>query len=138
MRHTFDYAHVSATNQTLDTQLDDLTRAGCTRIFQEKVSGTRTKSHALDELLAAVREGYVVVVNRLARLGPNTVHTIQLIEEFNRRGVHFRALDLGIDSSTPAGNMIIGVFSSFKQYERENNREKSLAASPWPSSKAST
>jgi DNA invertase Pin-like site-specific DNA recombinase len=84
------------------------------------------KSHALDELLAAVREGNVVGVNRLARLGRNTVHTIQLVEEFNRRRVHFRALDLGIDSRTSAGKMIIRVFSSFNQYERENNREKSL------------
>jgi DNA invertase Pin-like site-specific DNA recombinase len=41
MQHTFGYAHVSATNQNLDTQLDDLTRAGYMRIFQEKVSGTR-------------------------------------------------------------------------------------------------
>ena len=127
MQHIFGYARVSATDQNLDTQLDDLTRAGCSRIFQEKVSGTRTRSLVLDELLAAVREGDVVVVNRLARLGRNTVHTIQLVEEFNRRSVHFRALDLGIDSRTPAGKMIIGVFSSFNQYERENNREKSLA-----------
>jgi DNA invertase Pin-like site-specific DNA recombinase len=127
MQHTFGYARVSAIDQKLATQVEDLTQAGCTRIFQEKVSGTRTRSPALDELLAAVREGDVIVVNRLARLGRNTVHTIQLVEEFNRRGVHFRALDLGIDSRTPAGKMIIGVFSSFNQYERENNREKSLA-----------
>jgi DNA phosphorothioation-dependent restriction protein DptG len=60
-----------------------------------------------------------VVVNRLARLGRNTVHTIQLVEEFNRRGVHFRALDLDIDLRTPAGKMIIGVFSSFNQYDAE-------------------
>jgi DNA invertase Pin-like site-specific DNA recombinase len=51
-------------------------RAGSTRLFQEKVSGTRTKSYALDELLAAVRESDVVIVNRLARLGRNTGHTI--------------------------------------------------------------
>jgi DNA invertase Pin-like site-specific DNA recombinase len=127
MQHTYGYARVSAADQNLDTQLEDLTRAGCSRIFQEKVSGIRTRSHALDELLAAVREGDTVVVNRLARLGRNTVHTIQLVEEFNQRGVHFRALDLGIDSRTPAGKMIIGVFSSFNQYERENNRQKSLA-----------
>ena len=55
------------------------------------------------------------------------MHTIQLVEEFNRRGVHFRALDLRIDSRMLAGKMIIGVFSSFNQYERENNREKNLA-----------
>ena len=46
MQHTFGYARVSAADQNLDTQLEDLTRAGCSRIFQEKVSGTRTRSHA--------------------------------------------------------------------------------------------
>lgn len=127
MQHIFGYARVSSTDQNLATQVEDLTTAGCTRIFKEKVTGTRTSSPALTELLEAVREGDVIVVNRLARLGRNTVHTIQLVEEFNRRGIHFRALDLGIDSRTPAGKMIIGVFSSFNQYERENNREKSLA-----------
>jgi DNA invertase Pin-like site-specific DNA recombinase len=69
--------------------VEDLTQAGCTRIFQEKVSSTRTHSQALDDLLAAVREDDIVVMNRLARLGRNTGHTIQLVEEFNRRGVHF-------------------------------------------------
>ena len=127
MQHTFGYARVSAADQNLATQVDDITQAGCTRIFQEKVSGARTHSPVLDELLAAVRKGDVVVANRLARLGRNTVHTMQLVEAFNQRGVHFRALDLGIDSRTPAGKMIIGVFSSFNQYERENNRQKSLA-----------
>ncbi len=66
MQHTFGYARVSATDQNLATQVEDLAQAGCSRIFQEKVSGTRTHSPALTELLAAVREGDVVVVNRLA------------------------------------------------------------------------
>ena len=127
MQHIFGYARVSAVDQNLDTQLDDLTRAGCVRIFQEKVTGVRTSSPALDEMLALLREDDIVVVNRLARLGRNTIHTIQLVEEFNRRGIHFKALDLGVDSRTPAGRLIISTFASFNQYERENNREKSLA-----------
>jgi DNA invertase Pin-like site-specific DNA recombinase len=89
MQHTFGYARVSATNQNLNTQLDDVTRAGCSRILQEKVSGTRTQSLALNELLAAAQEGDIVCVNRLVRLGQNTVHTIQLVEELNRRGGTF-------------------------------------------------
>ena len=103
-------ARVSTTDQNLATQVEDLTHAGCTYLFQEKVSGLRTSSAALTELQAAVREGDVVVVNRLAWLGWNTVNTIQLLEEFNRRGVHFRALDLGIDSHTPTVKMNIGFF----------------------------
>jgi hypothetical protein len=90
------------------------------------VSDTRTSSPALTELLADV-----VIVNRLARLGHNTVHTIHLVEEFNRHGVHFRALDLGIDSRTPAGKLIIAVFASFKQYNRLSiRRTKSSKAPP--------
>ncbi|WP_288423974.1 recombinase family protein [uncultured Spirosoma sp.] len=127
MQHIFGYARVSAVDQNLDTQLDDLTRAGCTRIFQEKVTGVRTSSPALDEMLAMLREDDIVVVNRLARLGRDTIHTIQLVNQFNQRGIHFRALDLGVDSRTPAGKLIISTFASFNQYERENNREKSLA-----------
>ena len=74
-QHTFDYAHVSTTDQNLTTQVKDLTHPGYTRMFQEKVPGKRTSSPALIELLAAVREGDIVVVNR--------------------RGVRFRAIDLG-------------------------------------------
>ena len=47
MQHTFGYARVSASDQNLDTQLDDLTRAGCSFILKEKVSGTQTRSLAL-------------------------------------------------------------------------------------------
>jgi DNA invertase Pin-like site-specific DNA recombinase len=88
------------------------------------VLGTRTSSPALTELLA-VREGDVVIVNRLARLGRNTVHTVQLIAEFNRRSGHFRALDLGIDSRTPVGQLVSGVFARQLQAIRAR---KQLAA----------
>jgi DNA invertase Pin-like site-specific DNA recombinase len=69
----------------------------------------------------------VVIVNQLAWLGRNMVHTIQLVEEFNRRGVHFWGLDLGIDSRMSAGKLISGVLPSFAKYECKNSRNKSLA-----------
>ena len=53
MQHIFGYARVSATDQNLNTQLEDLTRVGCSRTFQEKVLGTRTSSPVLTELGAA-------------------------------------------------------------------------------------
>jgi DNA invertase Pin-like site-specific DNA recombinase len=61
------------------------------------------------------------VMNRFALLGCNMVHPIQLVKEFNRRGMQFRILDLYINSYTLADKMIIGLFSSFNQYGRENN-----------------
>lgn len=96
------------------------------RLPGESLGYLYSESGALDELLAAVQEGNTVMVNRRAQLGRNTMHTIQLVEECNRRGVHFQALDLGIGLRTPANKMIIRV-SFFNQYEREHNRQRSLA-----------
>ncbi|MVN79215.1 hypothetical protein GO988_23025 [Hymenobacter sp. HMF4947] len=73
MQHIFGYARVSATNRNLATQLDDLTRAGCTRIFQEKVSGSRISSPALNELLADSACGRVQPPQR-ALSGPRPGH----------------------------------------------------------------
>jgi DNA invertase Pin-like site-specific DNA recombinase len=60
-------------------------------------------------------------MNRFALLGRNMVHLIQMVKKFNRRGMQFRALDLYINSHTPVDKMIIGLFSSFNRYRRENN-----------------
>lgn len=68
------------------------------RIFKEKMLNTCTSTPTLTDLLAAMRKGDVVIINRLAQLGRNTMHMIQLVEKLNRCGVHFRALYLGTDS----------------------------------------
>jgi DNA invertase Pin-like site-specific DNA recombinase len=86
--------------------------------------GIRTSSSALTELLAVIREGDEVIVNRLARIGRNMVYTIQLMEEFNHCGVHFRSLDVGIDSCMTAAKIIIGMFSFLNQYERETTAKR--------------
>ncbi|OUJ67986.1 recombinase family protein [Hymenobacter crusticola] len=107
--------------------MEDLTQAGCTRIFQEKASGTRTHSPVLDELLAAVREDDIVVVNRLARLGRNTVHTIQFVEEFHRRGIHFRALVLSQRWGSSSKRADLHAKHSFIQHQARKDATVSLA-----------
>ena len=69
MNKTFGYARVSTVDQNLDTQLDILTKAGCDRIFQDKVTGMSLQRPALDELLSMLREGDTVLVARFFRLG---------------------------------------------------------------------
>jgi DNA invertase Pin-like site-specific DNA recombinase len=104
----FGYARVSTQEQNLDTQLHLLQQAGCQEIYQEKISGVATHRPELERLLAQLREGDTVVVARFFRLGRNRDHVIKLVNSFAQKGVHFKALDIGIDTSTPAGKLVLG------------------------------
>lgn len=79
---------------------------------------------ALDELLGLLREGDTVLVARFFRLGRSRDHVIHLVNSFHQRGVHFKALDLGIDTTTPAGKFMLSVFASLTEYDRESILEK--------------
>ena len=127
MNKVFGYARVSTLDQNLDTQLDALQRAGCDEIVQDKITGMSTSRPALDELQAKLRSGDTVMVARFFRLGRSRDHLIQLISEFARKGIHFKALDLGVDSSTPAGKLVLQIFAALAEYDRESILEKTRA-----------
>jgi DNA invertase Pin-like site-specific DNA recombinase len=124
MNYNYGYARVSADDQNLATQLDTLARAGCDKIFQEKASGSGRPRPQLENMLKVLRPGDTVTVARFFRLGRNSAHLISLIKDFEDKGVAFKALDLGIDSTTPAGRLVITVFSGLAQYQREELLEK--------------
>ena len=107
MNKTFGYARVSTLDQNLDTQLDALQKAGCDELFQDKITGVSTSRPALDTMLAQLRSGDTVMVARFFRLGRSRDHLIHLLGEFSQKGIHFKALDLGVDSSTPAGKLVL-------------------------------
>lgn len=123
----FGYARVSTKDQNLDTQIEQLEAAQVDRIFQEKVSGTTTTRPQLDQLLATLRTGDTVTVARLNRLGRNSAHIMQLVADFNAKGVRFVALDLGIDTATTTGRLILGIFAALAEYDRESIRERAAA-----------
>jgi DNA invertase Pin-like site-specific DNA recombinase len=124
VNYNYGYARVSTDDQNLATQLDALDKAGCDKVFQEKISGSRTIRPQLEQLLSVLRPGDTVTVARFFRLGRNTGHLLQLLEGFERDGIHFRALDLGVDSATPAGRLVMTVFAGLAQYQREELLEK--------------
>lgn len=124
MNYTYGYARVSADDQNLATQIDTLERDGIDKLYQEKVTGTRTSSPALDDMLKVLRPGDTVKVARFFRLGRNTSHLISLIAQFEKDQIRFVALDLGVDTSTPAGRLVITIFAGLAQYQREELLEK--------------
>ena len=127
MNKVFGYARVSTVDQNTDTQIDALEKYGCDKIFQEKITGISVQRPELDMMLSLLREGDTVVVARFFRLGRSRDHLINLVGSFAKGGIVFKALDLGIDSSTPAGKMIIGIFASLAEYDREMILEKTKA-----------
>jgi DNA invertase Pin-like site-specific DNA recombinase len=127
MNHVFGYARVSTLDQNLDTQLDVLQKAGCDRIFQDKITGVSVQRPALDELLSVLRPGDTVLVARFFRLGRSRDHVIHLVHSFHQQGIHFKALDLGIDTTTPAGKFMLAIFAALAEYDRESILEKTKA-----------
>jgi len=124
MNKIFGYARVSTLEQNLDTQLDALGRVGCDEIFQDKITGISSSRPALDDMQNKLRPGDTVVVARFFRLGRSRDHLISLISGFSAMGVHFKALDLGVDSNTAAGKMVLQIFAALSEYDRESILER--------------
>ena len=120
------YARVSTAEQDPALQLDALAKVGCTQVFQDKASGA-TDRPGLTAALAFVREGDVLVVWKLDRLGRSLPHLIETVSALETRGVGFRSLTEAIDTTTPGGRLIFHIFGALGQFERDLIRERTRA-----------
>lgn len=120
------YARVSTAEQNPALQLDALAKVGCTQIFQDKASGA-TDRPGLTAALAFVREGDVLVVWKLDRLGRSLPHLIETVRALQTRGVGFRSLTEAIDTTTPGGRLIFHIFGALGQFERDLIQERTRA-----------
>ena len=118
------YVRVSTVAQTLDQQNAALEAVGATKTFADTMSGARDDRPGLAALMEYVREGDTVVVWKLDRLGRNTLHILETVKALTDRGVTLISTTDGIDSSTAAGRMMIGVLGSLAEYERELIKER--------------
>jgi DNA invertase Pin-like site-specific DNA recombinase len=118
------YVRVSTVAQTLDQQNAALAAAGVTKTFSDTMSGACDDRPGLAALLDYVRKGDTVVVWKLDRLGRNTLHILETVKALTERGVTLISTTDGIDSSTAAGRLMIGVLGSLAEYERELVKER--------------
>ncbi|MHA7167917.1 recombinase family protein [Arthrobacter bambusae] len=121
------YARVSTADQKLDLQIDALKAVGCIEIFSDKVSGASTSRPELDACLRYLRRGEVLVVYKLDRLGRSLKHLIEVIDELKNRGIGFRSISDGIDTTTSTGRLLFSIMGSFAEFERDLIRERTNA-----------
>ena len=121
------YARVSTEDQKLDLQLDALKKAGCEKLFNDVASGARSQRDGLDAALAYARDGDVLMVWKLDRLGRSLPHLIETITALQARGVGFRSLQETIDTTTPGGKLVFHLFGALAEFERELIRERTNA-----------
>src|SRR5882762_8718126 len=121
------YARVSTDDQGTAAQVKALKAAGCERIYREKASGGRWDRPELHKLLSQLRKGDVLVVWKLDRLSRSLRDVLTLMERIQEHKAGFRSLTEAIDTTTPAGCMMMQMVGSFAEFERAMLKERTQA-----------
>ena len=122
------YARVSkGDEQNNALQAKALGAAGCRRLFEETASGGRWDRPELHRMLDQLREGDTVVVWKLDRLSRSLKDVLHIMERIGEAGAGFRSITENIDTTTPAGRMMMQMVGSFAEFERAMIRERTSA-----------
>jgi DNA invertase Pin-like site-specific DNA recombinase len=121
------YARVSTQDQNLELQTTALHKAGCKRIFEDRVSGSRAERPGLAQATESLRGGDTLVVWKLDRLGRSVKHLVDLVGELQQQGVQFKSLTDSIDTGTASGRFFFHVMASLAEMERELIVERTRA-----------
>lgn len=121
---TIGYARVSAIDQNLTAQLEALGAAGCGKIFSEKESGANRDRPELERMIEYVREGDTVVVTKLDRLARDTFHLLSIVEQLTAKDVALKIINMGLDTSTPNGKLMLTMLAAIATFERELLKER--------------
>src|SRR3954449_7769721 len=122
------YARVSKSDdQDPAAQVRALEAAGCRKVLREAASGGRWDRPELHRLLDQLREGDVVVVWKLDRLSRSLKDVLNIMERIAAAGAGFRSLTESVDTTRPAGRMMMQMVGAFAEFERAMIRERTSA-----------
>lgn len=125
------YMRVSSDSdrQTTDLQKDSLLKAGIDErhLFEDRMSGAKDNRPGLIKAMEFLKEGDVLVVWKLDRLGRSLPHLVKIIEELRVKGIGFKSLTENMDTTTPQGELFFHMFGALAQYERSLARERIMA-----------
>lgn len=118
------YIRVSAVDQNLESQKEILQKCTINKWFEEKISGKNADRPQLQAMLEYVREGDTVYVKDLSRLARNTKDLLEIVENFDKKGIILKSLKESIDTSTAFGKLILTFLGAIYQFERDNLKER--------------
>src|SRR5262245_9569879 len=119
-------------SQVLDLQRDALIAAGVSKrhLYSDTASGKQEDRPGLAACLQALREGDTLVVWKLDRLGRSLRHLVNVVHDLTSRGIGLKVLTgqgAAIDTTTPAGKLVFGIFASLAEFERDLISERTRA-----------
>lgn len=121
------YARVSTQEQSLALQRDALRKAGCQQVYEEIIGGARVERPVLQQMLTHVREGDVLMIWKLDRLGRSLKHLIEVVTDLEHRGIGFKSLQENIDTTTSSGKLVFHIFGALAEFERDLIRDRTQA-----------
>ena len=121
------YARVSTLDQNLELQLSALQEAGCEKLYQDQISGTKTNRPGLNMALEVLRKNDTLVVWKLDRLGRTVKGLIDLVNSLHQKEIHFKSITDNVDTTTPSGRFFFHMMASRAQKERELIAERTKA-----------
>ncbi len=127
MAEIFGYARVSSIDQDLTIQIEALRAAGATVVRSEKKSGTTTEGRdELGLLIEFARPGDTIMVTRIDRLARSIADLANIVRTLEAKGVHLRATEQPIDTSSPAGRAFLQMLGVFAEFETAIRKERQL------------
>ena len=131
MSKFFGYGRVSTKEQNPDLQINALKKAGChpSDIYIEKISSRKKERPLFKQVMDLLEEGDTLVVWKLDRIGRSVKELVTILEELMERSVDLKILTgpLVVDTTTVQGKLMYSIIAAFAEYERELNRERTLA-----------
>ena len=121
------YARVSTKDQNLDLQMDALEKEGCTKIYHDTMSCTKSDRPELQEMMAHLREGDVIILWKLDRLGLSLKNLVELINQVIEKKAGLKSLHDPIDTTTSHGRLILNIFASLAEFERDLIKDRTMA-----------
>lgn len=121
------YARVSTDDQNLDLQQDALQKAGCERIYEDRLTGAKADRPGLKRTLEDARNGDTIVVWRLDRLSRSLKDLIEIVALLETKGTGLKSLQESIDTTVSSGKLVFHIFGALAEFERNLIRERTQA-----------
>ena len=121
------YARVSTGEQNLDSQLIELRKRNCKKIFTDKISGAKSDRSGLKACLEYLRPEDVLVITKFDRLARSLKDLISIVDELKKRQIDVVSINDNIETNTPQGRFFFHIFGAVAEFERDIIRDRTLA-----------